>query len=215
MSNYYWIIDAGHGGIKEGKYVTAPAKMHKFDDGFTIHEGEVNRKISALLQRMLQTEGIDFCLVYDEVEDTSLDSRINLVNKVYEKNPNAILLSIHSNAGGGKGLEIFTSIGQNKSDVVAEYLHQSYTKYLPKFKFREDESDGDHDKEARFAMVGYERMKNGKVVWYGPKCPAVLVENLFFDNREEAEYLNSEIGQHEIAKAMFEGIAQVELNKPI
>jgi len=215
MSNYYWIIDAGHGGIKNGHYVTAPAKMHKFEDGLTIYEGEINRKISALLQRMLQTEGIDFCLVYDEVEDTPLDDRINLVNRVYEKNPNAILISIHSNAGGGKGLEIFTSVGKDKSDLVAELLYQSYTRYLPNFKFRDDLSDGDHDKEARFAMVGYWRTKNGKEVWYGPKCPAVLVENLFFDNKEEAGYLNSELGQHEIALAIFEGIKMVEQNKPI
>jgi len=43
----------------------------------------------------------------------------------------------------------------------------------------------------------------------------VLVENLFFDNKEEAGYLNSELGQHEIALAIFEGIKMVEQNKPI
>lgn len=31
-SNYLWILDAGHGGMKDGKYMTAPKKMFQFPD---------------------------------------------------------------------------------------------------------------------------------------------------------------------------------------
>ena len=206
MSKYFWLIDAGHGGIKDGKYVTAPAKMHRFDDGFTIYEGVTNRKIADKLAAMLHDACIDFGLVYDEVIDTSLTERARIVNSVFEKKPNAVSLSIHSNAGGGKGFEIFTSQGETKADAMAETFYSCFIKYLPQFKFRADPSDGDHDKEARFNMVGYE--SNGK--WIGPKCPAILFELLFFDNRLEAEYLNSELGQHELAKCIFEGIKVIE-----
>lgn len=209
MSNYYWIIDAGHGGIKNGAYVTAPAKMFRFPDGYSIYEGVVNRAIAKQLRERLDKAGIDYGLVYDEVEDTSLTKRAALVNTIYSKRPNAISLSIHSNAGGGKGSEIFTSIGQNKSDTVADYFIREYKK-MP-FVFRSDSTDGDHDKEARLYMVGYE----DKGIWKGPKCPALLVENLFFDDRFEAEYLNSPYGQSEFAKAMFNAIIEIEKTKPI
>jgi N-acetylmuramoyl-L-alanine amidase len=37
----------------------------------------------------------------------------------------------------------------------------------------------------------------------GPKCPAVLTENLFYDNRMEAEFISSDIGQERIANVLF------------
>lgn len=208
MSRYYWLIDAGHGGIKDGVYTTAPAKMHTFEDGYVIYEGDVNRKIAKKFYTLLNQHGIEFGLVYHETEDTKLDQRIAIVNKVYEKDPRCVLLSIHSNAGGGKGFEVFTSIGENRSDKFGEVIFVKYKTLLPQFVFRSDPSDGDHDKEARFAMVGYE--KNGK--WYGPRCPAILVENLFFDNRAEAEYLNSDEGQDAIANVLLQSVLACEKN---
>ena len=42
---YNWLLDNGHGGILDGVYTTAPNKMHIFDDGLTVYEGDFNRKI--------------------------------------------------------------------------------------------------------------------------------------------------------------------------
>src|SRR5687767_9305538 len=117
MSNYLWLLDAGHGGIKNGAYVTAPAKQFIFPDGLAIFEGVINRKITMLLRRGLVKSGIDFTPVYDEIEDTSLVARTNLANSIYAKDKRAIYLSIHSNSifpnpGLGRGFEIFTFIGQ-------------------------------------------------------------------------------------------------------
>lgn len=206
MSKRYWIIDAGHGGLKQGKYVTAPNKMFHFNDGLVIYEGVVNRDIAKILCAKLHDACIDFAIVYDDVEDWGLGTRAALVNKIYNKNKNAISLSIHSNAGGGNGFEYFTSHGETEADLMGEVLYQCYRKFLPKFEVRVDKTDGDHDKEARFTMVGYE--SNGK--WVGPKCPALLVENLFFDNRKEAEYLLSDEGKNEIANCLFEWIKLIE-----
>ncbi len=203
----YWIIDAGHGGMVDGKYTTAPAKMHTFSDGYTIYEGVTNRAIANELIALLKSNGcIDFALVYDEKYDTSLSTRSKLVNKLYDKYPNAVSISIHSNAGGGSGNEIFTSENETEADKLAEILYKSIKDHLPEFNFRSDLSDGDHDKEARFHMVGYE--SNGK--WVGPECPALLAEFLFFDNRKEAEFLNSVAGQRRIAGCLFDWILKVE-----
>jgi len=187
MSKKYWLLDAGHGGIKDGKYVTAPVKMFVFEDGFTIYEGVIVRAISTILQKMLCEAEIEHALVYDEVEDTSLSSRSAIANAVYVKKPNTVLLSIHCNAGGGKGIEIFTSIGVTEADPMAEVFYRNTIKYLPQFNFRPDNSDGDHDKEERFHMVGYE--KNGKRVEQAEKRREGD-EHDIFDYREAVRKVN-------------------------
>lgn len=204
-SNYLWLIDAGHGGLlpSTGAYTTAPAKMFVFPDGLTIYEGVINRAIAKKLYNKLGDHDVDFSLVYDDVYDTALRNRSDLINHLYKKNPTAISVSIHSNAGGGRGIEVFTSPGQTKSDIIAQSLCELYKKNLPEFKFRADMADGDPDKEANFWMLT-------KV-----DCPAVLVENLFFDTREEAEFLLSEEGQERIACILFDWIQLIENTKPI
>lgn len=206
MSKFYYLLDAGHGGMKDGVYTTAPKKMFKFEDGFTIYEGVITRKISTELQRLLCIEKISHALVYDEVEDTPLSKRSGIVNLVYDKKPNTVVLSIHANAGGGKGIEVFTGPGKTHSDPFGDIFAKKAVELLPQFKFRPDWKEGDLAKDEAFHMVGYE--KDGK--WRGPKCPAILVECLFFDNRDEAEYLSSEAGQKEIANWLFESIKQCE-----
>jgi len=103
-----------------------------------------------------------------------------------------------SNAGGGKGFEFFTSPGQTASDNLCKVFVEEYRSMFPEFKFRIDVVDGDDDKEANFTMI------------VAPQCPAILFENLFFDNRIEAEFLLSEIGQERIAQAMFNSILKIE-----
>lgn len=203
-SNYLWLLDAGHGGVtKEGKYTTAPAKMHKFPDGFTVLEGVVNRQISELVYKSLELKQIDFALVYDDVEDTPLSQRTTTADNVYRKDKRAVYLSIHSNAGGGSGFEIFTSPGQTKSDKIANIFCEIYKKRFPGFPFRADKSDGDADKEADFYVLRK------------TDCPAVLVENLFFDNRTDANFLTSTDGQKQIAACIVEAIEACEKLKPI
>ena len=204
MSNYKWLLDAGHGGILNGKYTTAPAKMFRFKDGFEVYEGIINRQITNKLITLLQSAGIDFALVYDEHLDTPLNERVAIADRVYNKHRNSIYLSIHSNAGKGKGFEVFTSKGQTKSDSIAYFFCAKYVEHFKNmFPLRRDRSDGDDDKESEFYVLRK------------TDCPAVLVENLFFDNREEAEFLVSEVGQMAIAQCLFEAIQQCETTKPI
>lgn len=202
-SNYLWILDAGHGGMKDGKYMTAPKKMFQFPDRVTIYEGVINRIITALVYKQLQSKTIDFALVYDEVEDTPLTQRVTLADNIYRKDKRAVYLSIHSNAGGGSGFEIFTSPGQTNSDKIANIFCTTYQKHFPGKPFRADKADGDADKEEDFYVLRK------------TDCPALLVENLFFDNRKEAEYLLSAAGQQAIANCIVASIENTEQLKPI
>ena len=132
-SNYLWLLDPGHGGTKNGRYVTNPHKRHVFDDGFTINEGEVNREITLVLERCLAMDEIAYKTIPSWQDDTPLASRVALADKLFETNRNAIYLSIHSNWSNpcGKGNEIYTSIGQTKSDKVAQIFCEVYQKYFP------------------------------------------------------------------------------------
>jgi N-acetylmuramoyl-L-alanine amidase len=199
LSKYLWILDAGHGGIDpKGNYTTAPAKMHRFPE-FTIYEGVINRAIQGILKAELKTLGIDHAIVAHEYEDTPLNNRVALADQIYRKDKRAVYLSIHSNAGGGSGFEVFTSPGQTRSDQFAKVFCASYKKHFPDKNLRSDHSDGDADKEADFYVLRK------------TDCPAVLVENLFFDNKEEAQYLMSRLGQVSIAKCLLDAIKTFEL----
>lgn len=203
MGNYKWLLDAGHGGFdKHAYYVTTPKKMFKFPDGLTIYEGVINRQITDKLVKRLEGK-FEYQVISDPVIDLSLQVRVAAADNAFRKDPRCLFLSIHSNAGGGSGFEIFTSKGQTKSDKVAQIFCEVYKKNFPETKFRSDQLDGDDDKEEYFYVLRK------------TDCPAVLVENLFFDNRIEAEFLLSEKGQNRIADCLYQCIEQVELLKPI
>lgn len=203
-SNYFWLIDAGHGGIdKSGRYTTAPAKMYTYPDNYTIFEGVVNRAIQSLLTKKLADAGIDYKVTNHTVIDTPLKERVAIANKTHRQYKNCILVSIHSNAGNGSGNEIYTSKGNTKSDTIVPYFANEIIEEFPELKFRNDFTDGDIDKEADFYVL-----KN-------TICPAVLLENGFMDNRREAELLNSAEGRRRYANAIFTAIINIEKDKPL
>jgi N-acetylmuramoyl-L-alanine amidase len=207
-STYLWLLDAGHGGLLDGRYTTAPAKMHTFEadhgkQGFTICEGVINRQITDRVAAKLDRLRIDYNYIHDKVEDTGLSVRVLRADAAYFHDRRSVFVSIHSNAGGGSGNEIFTSSGQTKSDKVANIFCETYKKHFPDYPFRQDRVDGDADKEAGFYVLRK------------TDCPAILIENFFFDNRKEAEMLRSEAGQEAIANCIVDAIKTCETLKPI
>lgn len=207
QSSYIWVLDPGHGGLtKDGRYTTAPAKMHKFGIGLsqvTIYEGVINRMITGLVEKALMAKRIDYAIVADDVADTSLEQRVRMADSIYAKDKRAIYLSIHSNAapvaGSGSGWEIFTYFqgdGESKSKKIATVFEQFYRTMGKSFKFR-------GLKEANLYVLRK------------TDCPAILVENLFFDNEEEAKYLLTAAGQQAIADIIIAAIVACEAEKPI
>jgi len=174
------------------------------------YEGDVNRKIANKLIGLLKVNGIGYSYVNqgNEVPDISLQNRVKMANDFYNTNKKSYLLSIHCNTasnenkGNGltaKGFEIFTSKGQNQSDELATIAAKWYKKSFPDYRFRQELEDGDPDKEADFYVLRF------------TNCPAFLIENLFYDNLEEAKFLASDEGQTRIAQCLF-GIVK-EINQ--
>lgn len=194
MKNKTIVVDAGHGGVINGIPQTAGKRSPDFGKG-VLYEGVTNRQISKKFIALLVKAGISVVELVPEVTDISLGERVRRTNKIKD----AIFVSFHSNAGDAKasGFEIFTTKGQNNSDIVAEAIFQEMKKAFPNAKFRADHTDADADKEEDFFVI-----KN-------VNCPAVLIENFFMTNKEDYLLLLSEDGQNKIAKATFEAIKKI------
>lgn len=203
MSNYHYLIDAGHGGMVNGQYVTAGKRSPVWEDGRQLFEGVSNRKIVRRLAELCKNAGIQCTILVPEEEDISLGERVRRANAIASKEK-SIFISIHSNAGGGTGWEIFTTPGLTKSDAIATIVFNSARKFLPTFKMRTDFSDGDPDQESLFYVI-----KN-------TNCPAVLTENLFMDTlKPDCEFLMSAAGVETIAQLHFDAIKVIEQTKPV
>jgi len=167
---YTWFLDSGHGGFLDSGYVTAPDKMYSHSPSEIFYEGVFNRQIKDLLMRKLWEENIKCIDTCPTELDVPLPVRCNVINAYYKHYSNGVLLSLHSNAGGGSGFEVWTSIGQTRSDQFAEILGRELVSGFRDILFRSDTVDGDLDKESQFYIL-----KN-------TDCPAILPECLFFDN---------------------------------
>lgn len=187
------LIDAGHG-------IDTPGK--RSPDGL-FQEYLWNRQVADLVLARLRARGIDADLVVTETNDISLRTRAMRVNRVCDRigARNVLLVSIHSNAAGNgniwmyaTGWECHTSPGNTKADAVAECLYDSFARAFPEKRMRRDLSDGDSDKESSFYILTK------------TKCPAVLLENFFFDNREECAWLLKEETKARIADAIVDGL---------
>ena len=91
---------------------------------------------------------------------------------------------------------MFTSPGETRSDLLATLIGNEVKDATPGWVHRHDYSDGDLDKEARFQMLT------------ATKVPAVLTENGFFTNYNDAVLMIDREWQEAIAKAHAKGILE-------
>ena len=166
-----------------------------------LREYAYTREIAQRLEMELRKRGIDVERIVKEEIDVPLAERCRRANEY--KASEAILISIHCNAAGNgsdwmqaRGWEAWTSIGKTKADKLATSLYEAAEECLPGMKIRKDMSDGDPDKESQFYILKH------------TKCPAVLTENLFQDNREDVDFLLSEAGKRAIVDLHVKGICQ-------
>ena len=187
------LIDPGHG-------IDTPGK--RSPDGL-FREYLWNRQVADLILEGLVSAGVDASLVVTETNDVSLRNRVNRVNTICNRvgASNVLLVSVHANAAGNgsawmnaRGWSCYTSKGKTKSDQVAECLYDAFEAEFQDRKIRKDMSDGDRDWEENFYVL------------QKSKCPAVLLENFFYDNREECAWMLQEETKRRIAGAAVKGI---------
>ncbi len=172
----------------DSKYQTPGKRSQKTKDG-QLFEGVFNREVVAYISAMLTIKGIDHCILVPEQTDICLPDRVSRIKHICQEHANAVVLSIHANAGGGTGFEVYTSVGETLSDKLATVFCEELKQQFPQFKFRADKTDGDPDKESQFYILRK------------TPCPAILTENLFMDNEKDLSYLLSSQAPVQIAAA--------------
>ena len=124
-SRYIWLLNNGHGGVIDGVCQTEGKRSPVWDDGNILYEGEFNRSIVNRLVERLTSERINYVLITPELEDISLNQRVQRANSYHDQG-DCVFVSVHSNAGGGRGYEVYTSRGQTESDKVAELFFERF-----------------------------------------------------------------------------------------
>jgi len=180
------LLDNGHGKETKGK------RSPVWGDGSQLLEYEFNRAIVNGIYDELKILGIKSNIIVPSQEDVSLYDRCIIAN-VFGRNN--LFVSVHSNAGGGTGFEVFTSKGDTKSDSIADLFAEEFKKEFPNERLRKDTSDGDLDKEANFTVLHKTIM------------PAVLTENFFMDTERECrQILMTSYGREKIINFHVEAI---------
>ncbi len=188
------LIDNGHGENTKGK---------RSPDG-KFREYAYAREIALGVANELTKQGYDAELLVREATDVSLTERTRRVNECCGKYgaSDVVLISIHNNAAGNgewmsaRGWSAYTSKGKTKSDELATMFYDEAEKNFAGHKIRKDNSDGDPDWEENFYILTK------------TKCPAVLTENFFMDNKEDVEYLNSAEGKAAIIRTHADAITK-------
>lgn len=191
------LLDNGHSGLINGDYSTQGRRSPVWDDGSQLYEGEFNRAVVARIIEGLTALKIPYVAIAPELRDVHLETRVNRANK-YQAEP-CFYLSVHANAGGGRGFEVYTSPGDTKSDRIATIVGEEFQNAFPDKRLRADYSDGDLDKESRFVVLRDTQM------------PAVLTENFFMDNEDECrQILLTKEGRDHIANFHIAAIERVQ-----
>ena len=202
------LIDNGHGSNVQGKQSpllegSGLDIWSQFTENGRFKEWKYTRVIAEDVVSALTGMGYDARILVPEKNDISLSERVRRVNTICNKYGagNVLLVSVHANAVGdssqwmnGKGWEAYTTRGKTKSDVLADFLYKRADSNLKGRKIREDWTDGDRDKEADFYIIKK------------AKCPAVLTENFFYDNKDDLAYLTSDNGINAVERVHIEGI---------
>ncbi len=168
------LLDNGHGVNTPGK------RSPVWEDGRQLLEWEFNRDMVVRVANWLEAKGITHEILVPEERDISITERCQRANRVASKEE-CLLVSIHANAGGGSGGEVFTFPRAKRSGEYARVFGELWDVYLPEFPYR-------GEKEANFGILRESH------------CPAILVESLFMDNPADCSVMFSSEGRERIAQ---------------
>lgn len=181
------LIDNGHGHDTPGK---------RSPDGRLL-EYAYAREIARRLETELNARGIDAMRITPEEYDISLKERCRRANKHGSKG--VLLVSIHCNAAGADGK-------WHNAHGWSAFVSQNASvnsKTLARCLIKAAKAQGLHVREYS-AREPY--WTQNLAICRDTRCPAVLTENLFQDNRADVAYLLSEEGKQAIVALHVEGI---------
>jgi N-acetylmuramoyl-L-alanine amidase len=190
------ILDNGHGGMINNVYQTPGKRSPNWSKG-VLYEGMFNRWVVNRVIEQLDRKKIPYYHISPEYTDVTLETRSIRADKIYESNQNVWILSIHANAGGGTGIEGFTTIGRTSSDGIGDVVLRNLESDMIGSSMRFDWSDGDRDKEQDFYILRK------------PKAPAFLIECGFMDHPIDYNNLWDEVYISALVDSLVKSILEV------
>jgi N-acetylmuramoyl-L-alanine amidase len=169
-------ISAGHGGSDPG----AVANNTK--------EKDLNLSIALACRDVLEKHGVNVKMSRTKDENDSLSEEIRECNAF---SPD-LAISIHNNAGGGDGAEVFYHHGGGKGKTLAENILSEIVKIGQNSrgaKVRKNSQGKDY--------YGFIRETN---------APAVIVECAFVDNAKDIKILSTEGKRQAMGEAIAKGV---------
>ena len=129
--------------------------------------------------------------------------RVNEVNRICEEygKSNCLYVSVHVNAYGcdsqwhdASGWQVcVSSKASNRSRILANCLFDAAK---------------DHGLKMRQPLPSQKYWEQSLYVLNNTRCPAVLTENMFQDNKNDVDFLLSDLGRHTIERLHIEGITR-------
>lgn len=184
------VIDAGHGGEDGGAVA---------DDG--TNEKDINLKIAQQLNLFFKSSGFKTIMtrnsdiaIYDEGCETIKEKKVSDMHnrlQIFNNDSNSIVISIHQNKFEQEkysGTQIFYSVNNPDSEVLAESIRSSVVGML----------QPDNSRENKSATKSIYLLHNCKQ-------PSVIVECGFISNQAELAKLKTEKYQKEMAFSIYCG----------
>lgn len=153
-------------------------------------EKDANLKMANACTAYLRKAGVEVKQSRTSDVDEGLQDKINRCNAF---NPD-VAIDIHNNAGGGDGFEIFHSVVGGKGQILAKNI-ETEVKAIGqnsrglKVKLNDNGSD----------YFGFIR---------STKCPAVICEGAFVDNKADAAQIDSDAECKAFGEAYAKGILE-------
>lgn len=174
-----FILSPGHGQNTAGKR----------DPEGKLLEWEFNRRLVNRIVYYAERMNIPVVVLDAEPLDVPLKTRVAKANK-YGRN--ICYISVHGNAAGNgskwmnaRGWSIFTSKGYTKADPIAQVFVEEAEKLLPEINC----------KVRKYSQKIYEQdWEENFYVLKNTMMPAVLTENLFYDNKQDNAIMQTDIG---------------------
>jgi N-acetylmuramoyl-L-alanine amidase len=230
MSKVLFILDPGHGGLINGKYVT-PGKRSPYTvgDHGVLYEGVNNRDNVNRILAALKEAGLDAIDVVSSDEDISLGARVERANKQASKRK-CMYISVHSDAAA------YRYVDKACTKRYDEKIHGKLNDFFYKEEWHEAKgitgftSPGqtESDKFADIFIGETEKNMGGmttirKDTTDGDKdkeakfyvltettCPAILIEVGFHTNEKEATLMLTNEWKNALTKSVVDACKKWE-----
>lgn len=227
--NFVVVVDAGHGGKDPGAR------------GSNVKEKDINLAVALRLGRLLENNTNDVRVIYTRKTDrfVELDERANIANRSRADLFISIHTNAVKRGSTVRGTETYTlglarseenlevAMSENSVILLEDDYKQRYEGFDPNssesyiiFEFMQNKHMEQSIALASEIQKSFQACKRvdrgvrqaGFLVLRKTSMPSVLVELGYISNRQEEQFMRSDAGQDQLAKAMFDAFLRYKGN---